>query len=250
MNSVKRSNQQNVDNLDVLTGRVVTFQPMYDPSESRLSIPNQKQVKSSGDEALWSVTAAESDCDNTTSARTAAFGALDPLVTRVINAVRISDVPEQTIQQVESIVRELRNVRASGSTPPVITTEGTENGASPRTNKKRSGSYNTRIENFRKLIILLTTIAAYKPKENDLTIESLNNMLAALIMVNGAWNMAEAKADAARQQRDIVLYTARTGLVAIAMDSKRYVKSAYGARSSQFKSISGITFTNKNKANS
>jgi len=36
MNSGKRSNQQNVDNMELFTERVVAFQPGYDPAESQV----------------------------------------------------------------------------------------------------------------------------------------------------------------------------------------------------------------------
>lgn len=243
MNTGKRSNQQNVDNMEVLTERVSTFQPGYDPAESRLSISNQKMVRGSGNEVLLGVISAESACDNTTAARTAAFDALDHLITRVINALRISDVEEQTITQGEAIVRELRHQRASTNRPPAKTAEGAETAETAKTNKLRTGSFNTKIENFMKFIVLLSTIPAYKPNEGDLTIDSLNAKLENLKLVNSASKTAEAKVDAARRQRDIVLYAPKTGLVDIAMDSKLYVKSAYGATSPQYKSISGILFT-------
>ncbi len=243
MTTGKKSNQQNVDNMELLTERVSTFLPEYDPGETRLSIQNQKQVKASGDVVLLGVTASESACNNIISARTLVFNAIDPLVTRVINALRISDVSEQTIQQGESIVREIRNQRATVIPPPENTVGGIENGKPQRTNKMHSGSYNTKTENFRRLIVLLSTIPAYRPKETELSVESLNNKLEALNMINSATKTADARANAARTQRDVVLYTAKTGLVDIAQDSKLYVKSAYGATSPQFKSVSGISFS-------
>jgi len=245
MNLGKKSNQQNVDNMEVLTERVATFQPGYDPAETRLSIPNQKQVKARGDEVLIVVTEAESACSNTISARTDVFNALDPLVTRVLNALRISDVSEQTIEQGASIVREFRNRRATAITPAGNGDGGTQNGEPSKTNKMHSGSFNTKTENFRRLIVLLSTIAAYKPNEPDLAIDSLNAKLASLILVNSTVKTADAKANAARAERDAVLYAAKTGLVDIAMDSKLYVKSAYGVKSSQYNSVSGINFTRR-----
>ena len=245
MNSGKRSNQQNVDNMELFTERVVAFQPGYDPAETRLSIPNQKQIKARGDEVLLGVNTAESACNNSVSARTDAFNTLDSLVTRALNALRISDVSEQTIEQGASIVREMRNKRASQITPPATVAEGTQPAEPVKTNKMHSGSYDTKIENFRRFIVLLGTIAAYKPKEPDLTVDSLNVKLAALILVNSAVKTADARANAARTERDAVLYAAKTGLVEIAFDSKLYVKSAYGIKSSQYKSIGGILFTRK-----
>ncbi len=245
MNSNKRSNQQNVDNLDVLTEKATTFTPGYDPSEERLSIANHKLLKISGDQVLLNVVTTERACDNAISARKAVFDSFDSLVTRAINALRISEVPDQTISQGESIVRDLRNKRASEIDTPAKSEEGTENEESPKTNKIRGGSFNTKIENFRKFIVLLSTIPAYKPKEADLTVDSLYEKLESLKQANAVFVTADAVAEAARRQRDIVLYAGKTGLVDIAMDSKLYVKSAYGARSSQFKSVSGIKFTRK-----
>lgn len=242
MNSNKKSNQQNVDNMEVLIEREITFLPVFDPSETRLSILNQKKLKSAGDEVLRGVQTAESACNNAISARNTAFNTLNPLVTRVINALQISDVSDQTIEQGKAILRDLRNLRASEIVPPA---EGAENEPSAKTNKKRSGSFNAKIENTGKLIVFLSTITAYKPKETDLTIESLKAKHETLKQTNSACNTADALAEAARTQRDVVLYADKTGLVDIAMDSKYYTKSAYGARSAQYKAISGIRFTRK-----
>jgi len=242
MNTIKKSNQQNVDNMEVLIDRETTFLPAYDPSETKLSIPNQKQLKAAGDEVLRGVITAESACNNAISARNTAFDTLNPLATRVINALQISDVSDQTIEQGKAILRDLRNKRASEITPAA---EGAEDEPSAKTNKKRSGSFNVKIENMGKLIVFLSTIAAYKPKETELTIEALKAKHEILKQTNSACNTADALAEAARAQRDIFLYADKTGLVDIAMDSKYYTKSAYGATSAQYKAISGIRFTRK-----
>ena len=243
MNSSKRSNQQNVDNLEVLTEKVITFIPAYDPSEARLSILNQREIKASGDAVLEKVAIAETACDNAITARNIAFDALDPFVTRVINGLRISDVPAQTVEQGESLVREFRNQRATPIEPPSKTDEGSDEEETSRTNKMRNSSFNTKIENYRNLVLLLSTLPAYKPNEADLTVDALKVRFENLKRVNSAFVSADAAAEAARQKRYNILYGAKTGLVDVAMDSKLYVKSAYGATSPQYKSISGILFT-------
>jgi len=160
-----------------------------------------------------------------------------------INGLRISDVPEQTVAQGESLVREYRNQRATEIEPPAKTAEGSNEEESARTNKIRNGSFNTKIENYRNIVVMLSILSAYKPNENDLTIESLKARLEDLKRVNSACIAADAAAEAARKLRDIVLYADKTGLVDVAMDSKLYVKSAYGANSTQYRSISGLLFT-------
>jgi len=80
MNSGKKSHQQNVDNIEKLFIQVATFEPVFNPSEMRLSIPNQQKLKTKGDEALVGLIAAESACDNAVSARTTAFNRFDGLI--------------------------------------------------------------------------------------------------------------------------------------------------------------------------
>ncbi len=245
MNSSKRSNQQNVDNMEVFTEKVITFDPAFNPSDTRLSIQNQKEIKVSGDKVLLGVALAERTNDDFATTRNIAFDALDPFVTRLINAVRISDAPAQTIEHADSIVREYRNQRATEIEPPAKTEEGTEEEESARTNKMRNGSFNTKIENYRNLVLLVNAIVGYKTNEAELTLEAISGRLDNLKRVNSACVTAEAELEAARQLRDIVLYADKTGLVDVAMDSKLYVKSAYGATSKQYRLISGITFTKK-----
>ena len=237
------SHQQNVDNIEKLTKQVATFVPAYNSSEPRLSIANQLQLKLSGDEVLDGVMAAESACEDAVSARTTVFEDLDVLVTRVANGVRISEVSDQTIGQIESIVRDLRNKRAEEIIPPAKSEDGKEDEEQEKHNKIRNGSFGTRVENFNRLITLLITIAAYRPNETDLSIDSLKTRHAALKLANSVCISKDADADAARRQRQIVLYAPKTGLVPVALDSKLYVKSAYGSNSPEYKSISSLSFT-------
>jgi len=244
MNTNKKSHQQNVDNIEKLTKQVATFVPAYNSSEPRLSIANQLQLKLSGDEVLDGVMVAESDCDHAVAARTTAFEGFDGLVTRVANGIRISEVSDQTISQTESIVRDLRNKRAEEIIPPAETADGKEDEEQAKHNKIRNGSFSTRVENFNRLLKLLLTIAAaYRPNEEDLNIESLKNRYEALKNANSVCISKDADADAARRQRQIVLYAPKTGLVPVGTDVKLYVKSAYGATSPEYKSVRGLTFT-------
>lgn len=243
MNSNKKSHQQNVDNIEKLSIQVATFEPVYNPSETRLSIANQQLLKTSGDTVLTTVMEAESANNNAISARTAAFGNFDGFVTRIINAVRISDVTEQTVDQCESIVRDLRNKRATEITPPAKAPKATDEETESSHNKIRNGSFDTKVENFNRLVVLLKTLVAYKPNETDLNIESLRAKHGVLKLSNTSCITKEAAAVAAKRQRQIALYAIKTGLVSVALDSKLYVKSAYGANSPQYKSVSGIVFT-------
>jgi hypothetical protein len=243
MNNRKRSHRQNIDNLETITLCVETFEPVYNPSETRLSIPNQKKLKADCDAVMSKLGDAKTDSKNASSARKATFDGFDGLVTRVINALRITDVLAQTVKQGESIVRKLRNKKVPKNDTPIETTEGSEKDGPGRRNKRRNGSFGAKIENFDTLIEMLEIIPAYHPNETDLTVAALGKKLKTLRSANSRCIEKDAVTDAVRQERNILLYAPRYGLVNVALDTKRYVKSAYGATSLQYKMISGISFT-------
>ena len=106
-------------------------------------------------------------------------------------------------------------------------------------------SFVSRIDNLDKLIKLLTSVTAYAPNEADLKVTALTTLLTDLKAKNTAVITAEAPLTNARIARNDVLYKPGTGVVDTSVDVKTYVKSVFGATSPQYKTISGLTFTNR-----
>ena len=104
-------------------------------------------------------------------------------------------------------------------------------------------SYDSRIENLSKLIILLTNEPLYAPNENDLKVVALNTLLNQLKITNTAVINVTTPISNARLNRNKILYLAVTGLYDIQNEVKKYVKSVYGATSPEYKQISNIKFT-------
>ena len=104
-------------------------------------------------------------------------------------------------------------------------------------------SFDSRIDNFDKLIKLLTSVTLYAPNEADLKVAALTAVLSDLKAKNLAVTNAEVPLNNARISRNDILYKANTGLVDTALDVKTYIKSVYGATSPQYKKISKIKFT-------
>jgi hypothetical protein len=104
-------------------------------------------------------------------------------------------------------------------------------------------SFDSRIDNFDKLIKLLTSITLYAPNEADLKVTALTAVLTDLKAKNLAVTTAEVPLNNARISRNDTLYKANAGLVDIALDVKTYIKSVYGATSPQYKKIRKIKFT-------
>ena len=107
-------------------------------------------------------------------------------------------------------------------------------------------SYDSRLDNFDKLIKLLSSVAAYAPNEADLKITALTALYTDLKAKNLAVINAETPLNNARIARNDVMYKDNTGLVDVATDVKTYIKSVYGATSPQYKTVSSLKFTKYN----
>ena len=103
-------------------------------------------------------------------------------------------------------------------------------------------SFDSRIDNFDKLISLLSTIPAYNPNEEELKITSLTAYLEDLKAKNAAVIEVATALSNARIARNEMLYKENSGLIDTALDVKSYVKSVFGAGTPQFRQVSGLEF--------
>jgi hypothetical protein len=242
MSTTQTGHEQNVVNLGVIISRVSAFQSGYNPSRIDFTIPNLTELKTRGETVINSWNIAEDVLKNSISARALVFKNFDGVITRSINALRISGASEKTIAQAEAIVRELRSEKASdGSTDEEIAA-AKEKGEELKQNVLHNSTFDSKVENFKKYVQFLSLDGNYNPNEADITITALNNKLLAIKTANENFNNTEAGLNAARMERNRLLYTKNTGLVDIALGVKLYVKSAFGATSPEYKSISDIQF--------
>jgi hypothetical protein len=104
-------------------------------------------------------------------------------------------------------------------------------------------SYDNRVNNFRELVQLLSTVPQYKPNEKELQIESLIQYSDDLKSKNAAVFAAMMTLNNARVARNDLMYKPVTGMVDIALDVKSYLKSIFGATSLQYKKVASLEFT-------
>lgn len=103
-------------------------------------------------------------------------------------------------------------------------------------------SYDSRLDSFDKLIKQLASIKEYAPNEPELKIASLTTLYNDLNAKNSAVVTSQVTLSNARIARNDVMYKPNTGLVDVALDSKSYIKSAFGPTSPQYKQISKLEF--------
>ena len=233
----------NVANLETIITDVTSYGATYNPSKASLKVAALNTLLTSAKSAVNAVSAAEPAYKLATDARDATFKLLSPLVTKVINALKATDTTAQVDETAQTLVRKLQGRRATPKKTEEQKKVAADAGKEVVEISSSQMSFDSRIDNFDKLIKLLTSVTLYAPNEADLKVTALTAVLTDLKAKNLAVTTAEVPLNNARIARNDVLYKTNTGLVDIALDVKTYIKSVYGATSPQYKKISKIKFT-------
>ena len=236
----------NVANLESLITSATAFGTSYNPSKDSIKLPALKSLLSTSKESLNAVNIAQSAYSNAVAAREAAFEPFSKLITRVNNALKASDTTVQVDESAQTIVRKLQGKRASAKLTDEEKKALEAEGKEVNQISAAQLSYDSKLENLDKLIMLLTSVPLYNPNEEDLKVESLKTLYDGFKTLNNDVLTATIQLSNARISRNDILYKPLTGLVDIAFDAKVYIKSVFGATSPQFKQVSKLNFTLRN----
>lgn len=237
---------KNLANLDALTTNVSNFGAIYNPSKAAIKVTALQSYATSCRTSLTGVNTAIAAYGNAVAAREIAYNPVSKLVTRIINALKATDVSEQVIQNAKTFARKIQGLRAS---PKTIASQQSDPNASidsvaaePRQISASQMSYDNRLDNLEKLFKVLASNPLYAPNENDLKLTTLNALYNDLKAKNAAVVLAAAQLGSARIARNELFYHPTSGMIALAGEVKSYVKSLFGATSQQYRQISSLQF--------
>ena len=233
---------KNVANFNELISFVSGYGEAYNPSKASIKLTALQTLLADAMSAMDAVNAAMPAYSNAVSAREAAFEPLNKLITRVMNAVKASDISPQVEESVKSLVRKIQGTRATAKKTDAQKAAMTAEGKEVKEISSSQMSYENRLDNFDKLIQLLSSIELYAPNEPELKITALTELYNDLKDKNNAVVNTATPLSNARIARNNIFYKADTGLVDIAADVKTYIKSLFGASSPQYKQVSKLEF--------
>lgn len=236
----------NVANFESLITSATAFGTSYNPSKDSIKLPALQALLTASKESLNALNIAQSAYSNAVAARESAFEHFSKLVTRVNNALKASDTTVQVDESAQTIVRKLQGKRASAKLTDEDKKALEAEGKEVNQISVAQLSYDSKLENLDKLIMLLTSVPLYNPNEEDLKVESLKTLYNEFKAMNNDVLTATIQLSNARISRNDILYKPLTGLVDIAFDAKVYIKSIFGATSPQFKQVSKLSFTVRN----
>ena len=180
--------------------------------------------------------------NNSVNDRLTAFSNLKSLSTRLVNALETTDASPEKIADAKGFNRKMQGKRASSSDAPTDPST-----PAPTTISASQQSYDQQIQHLAGLISVLQSEPSYTPNENELKIVTLTAKQADLTAKNNAVATAYTNISNSRILRDKTLYDINTGLVDIAAEVKKYVKSLFGASSPEFAQVKGIEFKKAKK---
>jgi len=234
---------KNVANFEDLISFCTGYGTQYNPSKAAIKLPALNTLFTSAKNSLTAINTALPPSTNAINAREIVFTPLSKLITRVVNAVASSSVSKQILADAKTIARKLQGKRASDKLPIVVDDPNTPIDESQKSISASQMSFDNRIENMDKLIQLLAAQTGYAPNETDLKVTTLTTLLADMRTKNTGAINALTPLSNARIARNTILYATGTGLVDIAGEVKKYVKSVFGGTSPQYKQVSGLKFT-------
>lgn len=242
----EQGHNSNAANFDKLIINCSSYGTTYNPNKAALKIAAMQAQSIAAKNSLTTINALTPAYKNAVSARVAAFKPFDKLITRVNNALKASDTTQEVDDSAKTIVRKLQGRRATAKKTEEEKKVASDAGKEIIEISTSQMSYDSRLDNFDKLIKLLSSVSQYAPNEADLKIVSLTALYTDLKAKNLAVVNAETPLNNARIARNDVMYKDNIGLVDVAVDVKTYIKSVYGATSPQYKIVSSLKFTKYN----
>lgn len=247
-------NAPNLDSFNRLKNACNTFVPAYLPARENLQLPALEAQYTSCNLAQKAVNDKKVLYSREVADRTALYATVQPLTTRCLAILRASTALEQIIKGATGVANKVRGVDTrkdpSNGTPEEASAGPEANGSAAATEmtpeEKRYSvsqmSYVMQAENFGKFIAILKQEPAYQPGSDDLKIPALEALHTQLTSANTTVENAYFAYKAALGNRNKLFYDTNSGLVAIALNVKEYVKGEYGISSDAYGLIKSIPF--------
>jgi hypothetical protein len=234
---------KNVANFEDLTSFCTGYGASYNPVKASIKLAALGTLRTTALGTLTTVTTGNTAFINSTNTRQLVFAPIKALATRIVNALAATDASDQLIEDAKTINRKIQGARKGGGTkPPTPPVDGTPPPDDNQISVSQQ-SYDSLIENFKKLIELVGSEPTYTPNEVELQVATLATQAADLSTKNTAVINATTDLSNARINRNKILYLKDSGLVDVAGEVKKYVKSVFGATSPEYKQVSKIKFT-------
>ncbi len=231
----------NYNNFNTLITRCTGYLGRYNPTNTSLKVSNLQTVYTNAGNALQDIIHFKPAWDNAINQRQQLFFDMEKLTTRVINSFDSTEaVTDAQVKDAKAVVRKIRGERKSKK----IINPGPDD---PNQISASQQSFANQVLHFGTLAGLVVAEPTYNPNEAELKGPALFTFLDSLTAANEAVATAQQPYLDALTARNTVFYQAKTGLVDLALEAKKYVKSVSSITLPEFRQISGLKFSRPRK---
>lgn len=235
---------KNVANFEDLISFCQGYGAAYNPVKDKLKLPQLTALYEEANTVLNELKLGKTNFDIATNARRNAFTDLKSLSTKIVNAFAVLVDSDLAIADAKGINKKLQG---TSTRKKMTESEPSESEMTPKYISTSQQSYDRQIDHFASMVQLLEQYPDYKPNEPNLIIDQLRTKLNLLRSTNTSLINTYTIYSNAMMRRNKLLYDTETGLVKISKHIKQYVKSIFGATSSEFKQVNGLEFKTLNR---
>jgi len=241
---------KNLANIDKVIDLITQFGVPYNPTNPQITLSGINTLKTNCTTVANSLTTIFVTYKNDTNVRQVIFKPVDKLVTSVSDHAKTLSVPQQTLDDIASLVKKihgdisgkLTKADAGKMIDPNQNPVPIEDPNSSDTVSTSQQSYDSILSNFYKLIQLILTVPGYAPNEASIQTATLQTLYTNLSAANLAAITATNAYNLARNQRNLIFYAPNTGLCDIMKKVKSYTRQVYGSQSSEYHQMTAIKF--------
>ena len=229
---------KNVANFRELITVVRSFEGQYQPIAEFLKVDALEAQAEKAEAVLLRLQEAETLAKRATAALQEQFKTLNTFTTQLMGILNSSGAKGSSIEEARAVQK-----RITGATTRKKKTDAAEGAATDAkvTRSTSRQSYDSRLEDFTKLVTVLQNIPEYTPHEEAFKIDTLQGkikMMKKTIEENDSRELARSQA---MHERNLLLYTPEYGISAVAGKVKEYIKAVFGGvKSAQYKLVSKI----------
>ena len=236
----EKGHAKNLENLKKERDFAASWGANYSPTNPILLLPSINALIAAAETAVDGLQIARTPYRNATAAAQIAFDKLSALVTRVMNALKVSGVSAAVVKDAETYARKIRGKRLSPAVPDNPATPDIDE--SEGTHSASQMSRTQRVENLNALNLLLESTPLYAPNEDDLKTAELKTFATDLQAKIDAVNLTYTGYSNKLGDRDEVYYNADNSVVKVGNLFKKYAQAAFGSDSTEYNQVKDLEF--------
>jgi len=238
----EKGHAKNLENLKKERDYAVSWGAKYAPSNPVLLLTNINAVITAAEAVADAVQAARTPYRNATAAAADAFAPLSDLTTRLLKGLEASGAAASVVEDAKTYARKIKGTRKTPAVQDDPTTPDIDE--SQQSHSASQMSRAQRIENLDALVLLMEAQALYNPNEEDLKIDTLQDLSVDLKAKTQAVQTAFVGFSNELGERDEIYYADGAGVVAIGNLFKKYALAAFGKDSAEYKQVKDLEFKN------